>query len=769
MYIENIKIGNFGKLTKCEFDLKNGVNIIEGKNESGKTTLSEFIKFVFYGLSNKQTDGELSERKKHISWKSNDVSGSLTINIDGKRYRIERSMTAHGAGYKDSITVVDLENNSVVSGIKNPGEHFFGIPEEVFVNTVYIRQADGAYFKGESIGQSVENIFYSADESVNTTKALKKLDEARVMIKHKKNTGRGMLDAYEKERDELSLRLAEARENNELIIQNESSLRNTQASIEKNKKECEEMSGLLRKAEIHHLLEKFEEKKKYRENIQNYQKGKREIISATTFNGFFPDEEYTKSLNEIKNELSYLKKNSETVEKIYEFKDVNSFNYVKEKAALRELGGRDLLRDILSSLSFKKKINVSFSIVFALLSFLLLLLGFAFGSFVGKLASFMLIGGLLSLGVCVVLLCVAFKANGKIGKVYSTFGVNNEDALFSIIDKIEEYEEKEAQQSEIFEYNRVKKEDDEKRLSECIERVVMLLEKWGIKPDNKGYDTVTKCLENAIADINEINKNLSLYDKEIEKNEAIMAVIQGQVLGFDEKELQDEYDSIDGEYVPGTSDEIKRRYDFTVLARENLSSKQTELEKSLVYLKAKTDRPIELESRLMALNDKIEELTLKYDAYVLAIDKLTFAANSLRGKIAPELSATSGRLMGALSDGKYKDIGVSDKLEMTYSFDEEGSVHTKEIDYVSSGTKDIAYVSLRLALADLFGKKGHELPVVFDEAFARLDDGRLKNMLVVAKEYAKGDGQAIILTSQTREADIMKEITDESAYNYLYI
>ena len=769
MYIENIKIGNFGKLTKCEFDLKNGVNIIEGNNESGKTTLSEFIKFVFYGLSNKQTDGELSERKKHINWKSNDVSGSLTVNIDGKRYRIERSMTAHGAGYKDSITVVDLENNSVVSGIKNPGEHFLGIPEEVFVSTVYIRQADGACFKGESIGQSVENIFYSADESVNTTKALKKLDEARVMIKHKKNTGRGMLDAYEKERDEISLRLAEARENNEQIIQNESSLRNTLASIEKNKKECEMMSGLLRKAEIHSLLEKFEEKKKYRENIKNYQNGKIEIISATTFNGFFPDEEYTKSLNEIKNELSYLKKNADTVERVYDFNNANSFEYVKEKAALRELGGRGLVRDILSSLSFKKKINISFCIVFALLSFLLLLLGFAFGSFVGKFASLMLVGGLVSLGVCVVLLCIAFSVNGKIGKIYSSFGVKNEDALFSVIDKIEEYEEKEAQQSELFEYNRVKKEDDEKRLSECIERVIILLSKWGIKPENKGYDTVNQCLENAITDIEEIDKNLSLYDKEIEKNEAIMAVIQGQLLGFDENDLRSEYDSIEGEYVPGMSEDIKRKYDFAVLAKENLSLKQTELEKSLAYLKAKTDRPIDLESRLMILNDKIDGLTLKYDAYVLAIDKLTFAANSLRGKIAPELSATSGRLMGELSDGKYKDIGVSDKLEMTYSFDEEGSVHTKEIDYVSSGTKDIAYVSLRLALADLFGKKGHNLPVVFDEAFARLDDNRLKNMLIVAKGYAKGDSQAIILTSQTREAAIIKEILEESEYNYLYI
>ena len=48
MFIEKIKIGNFGKLSCREFDLTSGVNILEGRNESGKTTFGEFIKFVFY-------------------------------------------------------------------------------------------------------------------------------------------------------------------------------------------------------------------------------------------------------------------------------------------------------------------------------------------------------------------------------------------------------------------------------------------------------------------------------------------------------------------------------------------------------------------------------------------------------------------------------------------------------------------------------------------------------------------------------------------------
>ena len=230
MYIENIKIGSFGKLSGREFVLKEGVNVIEGNNESGKTTLSEFIKFIFYGLSNKGSEKELSERKRHISWNTNQAYGSLVLNTKNGRYRIERSIIPHGQSYKDEVTVVDLSTNAILP-IKNVGEHFLGIPEDVFTRTVYIRQADGAYFNGESIGQAVENIFYSADESVNTDKALKKLDEARTPLRHKKNTGRGILVQLEQERDALSMRLDEARAANEQILLTESSLRNAQSSL----------------------------------------------------------------------------------------------------------------------------------------------------------------------------------------------------------------------------------------------------------------------------------------------------------------------------------------------------------------------------------------------------------------------------------------------------------------------------------------------------------------------------------------------------------
>lgn len=47
MIIESIYIKNFGKLADMKINLSDGVNILRGENESGKSTLCAFIRFVF--------------------------------------------------------------------------------------------------------------------------------------------------------------------------------------------------------------------------------------------------------------------------------------------------------------------------------------------------------------------------------------------------------------------------------------------------------------------------------------------------------------------------------------------------------------------------------------------------------------------------------------------------------------------------------------------------------------------------------------------------
>lgn len=47
MKINKIKINSFGKLRNKEIEFKNGINILYGENESGKSTIMNFIKILF--------------------------------------------------------------------------------------------------------------------------------------------------------------------------------------------------------------------------------------------------------------------------------------------------------------------------------------------------------------------------------------------------------------------------------------------------------------------------------------------------------------------------------------------------------------------------------------------------------------------------------------------------------------------------------------------------------------------------------------------------
>ena len=52
MFIKSIHIDSFGGLSGKDFDFSRALNIIEGNNESGKSTLLSFIKFILYGAQN---------------------------------------------------------------------------------------------------------------------------------------------------------------------------------------------------------------------------------------------------------------------------------------------------------------------------------------------------------------------------------------------------------------------------------------------------------------------------------------------------------------------------------------------------------------------------------------------------------------------------------------------------------------------------------------------------------------------------------------------
>ena len=81
---------------------------------------------------------------------------------------------------------------------------------------------------------------------------------------------------------------------------------------------------------------------------------------------------------------------------------------------------------------------------------------------------------------------------------------------------------------------------------------------------------------------------------------------------------------------------------------------------------------------------------------------------------------------------------------------------SRDCDYLSAGAKDSAYLSLRLALTELFFA-GAGMPLILDDAFGRLDDERLASMLKVLSAAGEKH-QIFLLCCTSREEDTLEKM-----------
>ena len=91
MKVEEIKINSFGTLRNKEINLSDKINIIHGKNESGKSTLLAYIKTAFYGISRNKNGKEISDYDKYKPWSEEEFSGKIKYTLDnGEQFEIFR-------------------------------------------------------------------------------------------------------------------------------------------------------------------------------------------------------------------------------------------------------------------------------------------------------------------------------------------------------------------------------------------------------------------------------------------------------------------------------------------------------------------------------------------------------------------------------------------------------------------------------------------------------------------------------------------------------
>ena len=117
MIIEKIDVRSFGLLTDTTLEFSETVNVIEGQNEAGKSTIAAFIKYMLFGFESVEDDEVLSERRKRINWNTGIAQGSMVVRVRGKRYLISRcTVPGESVGgrptYKEDSSIIDMESGA---------------------------------------------------------------------------------------------------------------------------------------------------------------------------------------------------------------------------------------------------------------------------------------------------------------------------------------------------------------------------------------------------------------------------------------------------------------------------------------------------------------------------------------------------------------------------------------------------------------------------------------------------------------------------------
>lgn len=184
MKIKSLKVNAFGNLKEKEIEFNNHINIVQGSNESGKSTLLKFITNIFYGTSKNKKGKEFSDYDRYKPWTGEEFSGKLNYTLDdGKSYEVFRDFGKKNPKiYNENLE--DISKEFTID--KTYGNQFFieqtSVDEAMFYSCLVSMQQEVKLDKNvqNAMVQKVANLAGTGDDSISYKKAIEKINKKQV-------------------------------------------------------------------------------------------------------------------------------------------------------------------------------------------------------------------------------------------------------------------------------------------------------------------------------------------------------------------------------------------------------------------------------------------------------------------------------------------------------------------------------------------------------------------------------------------------------------
>lgn len=761
MKINSIYIISFGGLKNTKLDFKNGLNCIYGENEKGKTTIMSFIKMMFYG--NERGSNQISKnlRKKYTPWDGSAMAGSIEFELGGKEYRLEREFRSSNS--TDKVSITDLSLGEKQPAEADIGVRLFGLSASAFERSIFIGQLgfpeNDASAESE-LNTRLSNIVSTGDEKLSLEGICKKLEKARYAIISKTSRAgeyyKNFLVAKELgEKLELSInsnnqynegkkKLSEYTAETDLLIKKANGLKN-QIAKEQDIKNAQKLRELL---ETKDALE--------------------EVKKELTLNDGSPaDENFLRNLKFASNKLENAKNKVKAKEKEIEIVE-NQLNTLINGPKLSSDQTPESLTEELLKLDkdlilvnnqigeTKAKINElhnkrtdksytnkPFNIPLLITGIILFVLGIAtlVISPVVTIAISIFAGVMTALGFAVKpknnkKLVLLEDEISSLSSLLNSKEAHAKDLETQISERktvLEAIKLSATANNEVIEKQRTQLSKIETELILLKENEMML---------NGELSSLLGTLANQGDNIAELLDALEINtakQKELKQHINFLLRDLDNISYEDAKakltEIENSNEDISADFTS-----LKEEYDSLVKEISERKATESSIDTQLKALVSGVENPEILKKKLEEINTLLAEQKAFCDSIDIALKTLSESFSTLRSSFGSELEKKSAEIFAKLTDGKYNNMIISKSFGINVA-DAQNPI-SREAEYLSGGTFDQAYLSMRLAVASLLGAK---LPLFLDDSLTQYDETRAKATIEFLKDYTE-NSQAIMFT-----------------------
>ena len=726
----------FGRLQGESLELREGLNILQAPNETGKSTWCAFLLSILYGINSRERDraGFIADKNRYAPWSGIPMSGRLDCAAEQGEITLTRS-TRRQTSPMGEFRAVYAGTNEPVPGLTgaNCGEELLGVSREVYARSAFIRQNGLAISQDAELERRIAALISSGEEDTSFTEAR---DALKRQLNRRRHNKTGQLPALEAERSDLERRRAESAELSRQLAQarrDAEVLAAREAALLEELDHCDRWEALRRRSALTAAEAEAAAAEQRAEDL-------RRRIGADRV----PEND---AIARLRGAIVNLETTRRAVDRARAERDEAMKALLRAEAAVSEspFAGQspESARKEIQQTAQSSKIPGGVAVRELTIFFLFLAagVGAAFAllsqSALSSALSWLLPGAVFAAFTAVGGVLSRLYRRHALSAARSTallkrFGTADQDAIRQLAEAyVKLWEARDAAQANA---NAKSAAADTLYNSLSSNEQAILLEVRRFAPGAFDIPTADQLLRSCAVRRKELTEAESAAREARARREALSQQVPEVPEG--------------PEAAPPARDRETAAAELAE-TRARLAEARSAADRLDGQLRAAGD-PAALEGSIRELTDRIDALEGEYSAIALALEALEAANTALQNRFSPELGRRAAEIFARLTGDRY--TGVSLDRQFRLSAEPAGDAVFRDAALLSAGALDQLYLAVRLAICDLVLPPEKQAPLVLDDALASFDDARCAAALRYLKEAA-GERQILLFTCHSREAD----------------